>query len=106
MKYLLVTCHDYKGGEIGEIEIYNSIIECLNSIHNDIGENFEEYIQNKKELIENSSIYAGGDGYCFKIKPIKNYKLQDELDNEQLLDVINKITINEYEVIKQKYYDI
>lgn len=81
MKYLLVTCNDYKGGEIGEIEIYNSIIECLNSIHDDIGENFEEYIQNKKELIENSSIYAGGDGHCFKIRQLHTCLTQNLLTN-------------------------
>ncbi len=103
MKYLLVTCHDYKGGEIGDIGIFDSIAECLDNVSDDIGESFEEYIENKKELIENSSIYAGGDGHCFKITPIKGYKLKDELDDEELLKAVNEITIEDYEVMKKRW---
>lgn len=103
MKYLLVTCHDYKGGEIGDVEIYDSIAECLDNVSDDIGESFEEYIQNKKELIENRTIYAGGDGHCFQIQPMKGYKLKNELDNEELLKAVDEITVEEYEAMKKRW---
>ncbi len=103
MKYLLVTCRDYKGGEIGNVKIYDSIVECLNNIDYDIGDSFEDYIENKKELIWNKTIYAGGNGYCFQICPIKGDELKDELGDEEMLEAIDKITIDDYEEMKKRW---
>lgn len=103
MKYLLVTCHDYKGGEIGETGIYDSIAECLDNVCDDVGENFEEYVEKKREVVQNRTIYAGGDGYCFQIQPIKGYKLKDELDDDELLKAVDEITIEDYEAMKKRW---
>lgn len=103
MKYLLVTCQPYKGGEIGVIEIYDSIAECLDNVYDDFGESFEEYIANKREIIENRSIYAGGDVYCFQIQPLEGYELKDELDDEELLEAVDEITIEDYNAMKKRW---
>jgi len=103
MKYLLVTCHDYKGGEIGETGIYDSIAECLDNVSDDIGESFEDYIANKREVVQNREIYASGDGYCFQIQPMKGYKLKDALDDEELLKAVDEITIVDYEATKKRW---
>lgn len=103
MKYLLVTCHSYKGGEIGETGIYGSIAECLDNISDDIGDSFEDYMENKREVVQNKSLYAGGDGNCFQIQPMKGYKLQSPLDDEELLAAVELITVADYEATKKRW---
>lgn len=100
MKYLLVTCSDYKGGEIGTVQIYDSIQECLDEVSDDFGETFEEYIENKREVIENKHMYAGGDdGYCFQIHPLEEYNLGRELGDDELLKAIEAITVDDWKVL-------
>lgn len=104
MKYLLVTCYDYKGGEIGDTGIYDSIAECLDNVCDDIGENFEEYVEKKREVVQNKKLYAGGDdGYCFQIQPLEGYELKYKLNQLELLEAVDEITIEDYEAMKKRW---
>ncbi len=105
MKYLLTQCFDYKGGELASPVIRDSVIECLDYIHDDIGETFEEFKEMMRNVILNRSEYAGGGDHCFNINPISKNDLTigETLLNTEMLDEIDKFTKSDYKKLIERY---
>ena len=80
--YLQISCHDYKGGELGTPELYSTLNEILESqediwyVETPIGniKDFKVHVKKWLESIENN-IYAGA-GTAYKFYKMVGIKVQ------------------------------
>lgn len=94
-QYLLVSITGYKGGEIYQVETFDSILEALCNVSDYTPDTTEEWRESMLDMMDNKSIYAGGDSECFKIFNIKDNQVGREYDDKNLIEIINNSTIED-----------
>lgn len=99
IKYLVLGCTSYKGGEIKEPRIYNTLEDALINLNDFILEectSIDEIITCIKDAL--AETYAGREEECYKIYTIDNnfnlkevLSYKEELESEKFKDLCKKI---------------